>query len=86
MDPTPGPVKRAINHGLLPPLPVGQSRRGTGFLRQRLPDPEIAAEGVARNLPGFARLLQTAATTNAQLLNYSNVARDAQVPRQTVVQ
>ena len=47
---------------------------------------EIAAEGLTRNLPGFARFLQTAATTNAQLLNYSNVARDAQVPRQTVVQ
>ena len=47
---------------------------------------EIAAEGLARSLPGFARFLQTAALTNAQILNYSNVARDAQVPRQTVVQ
>ena len=39
-----------------------------------------------RSLPRFARFLQTAATTNAQMLNYSNVARDARVPRQTVVQ
>ena len=32
------------------------------------------------------RFLQTAAVTNAQMLNYSNVAGDARVPRQTVVQ
>ena len=30
---------------------------------------EIAAEGHARNLLGFARFLQTAAVTNAQMLN-----------------
>jgi len=45
---------------------------------------EIAAEGLARNLPSFARFLQTAAATNARMLNYTNVANDAQVPRQTV--
>ena len=45
---------------------------------------EIAAEGLARNLPAFARFLQTAAATNARMLNYTNVAGDAQVPRQTV--
>ena len=45
---------------------------------------EIAAEGLARNLPAFARFLQVAAATNAQMINYTNVASDAQVPRQTV--
>ncbi len=45
---------------------------------------EIAAEGQARNLPAFARFLQTAATVNAKIINYTNVANDAQVPRQTV--
>ncbi len=45
---------------------------------------EVAAEGAARNLPAFARFLQTAAATNARMLNYTNVAGDAQVPRQTV--
>jgi len=45
---------------------------------------EIAAEGQARNLPAFARFLQTAATLNAKMINYTNVANDAQVPRQTV--
>jgi predicted AAA+ superfamily ATPase len=45
---------------------------------------EIAAEGLARNLPAFARFLQVAAATNAQMINYTNVASDTQVPRQTV--
>lgn len=45
---------------------------------------EIAAEGQARNLPAFARFLQTAAMLNAKMINYTNVANDAQVPRQTI--
>ena len=80
-------LERAINHGLLPPhyLSDDPDEELASYVDRYLTE-EIAAEGLARNLPGFARFLQTAATTNAQLLNYSNVARDAQVPRQTVVQ
>ena len=47
---------------------------------------EIAAEGNARNLGAFSRFLKTAAMTNGQLLNYSNIASDSQVPVQTVKQ
>ena len=47
---------------------------------------EIAAEGAARNIPAFARFLTTAAMTNSQILNYTNIASDAQVPVQTVRQ
>ena len=80
-------LERAINHGLLPPhyLSDDPDEELASYVDRYLTE-EIAAEGLARSLPGFARFLQTAATTNAQLLNYSNVARDAQVPRQTVVQ
>lgn len=80
-------LERAINHGLLLPhyLSDDPDEELASYVDRYLTE-EIAAEGLARNLPGFARFLQTAATTNAQLLNYSNVARDAQVPRQTVVQ
>ena len=80
-------LERAINHGLLPPhyLSDDPDEELSSYVDRYLTE-EIAAEGWARNLPGFARFLETAATTNAQLLNYSNVARDAQVPRQTVVQ
>lgn len=45
---------------------------------------EIAAEGAARNLPAFARFLETAATANTRIVNYTNIAGDAQIPRQTV--
>jgi len=45
---------------------------------------EIAAEGLARNLSGFARFLEVAAISNSNIINYSNIANDAHVPRQTV--
>ena len=45
---------------------------------------EIAAEGAARSLPAFARFLETAATANTRMVNYTNIASDAQLPRQTV--
>ena len=80
-------LDRALNHGLLPPHYLSDDPdEGLASYVDRYLTEEIAAEGLARNLPGFARFLQTAAVTNAQMLNYSNVAGDAQVPRQTVVQ
>ncbi len=80
-------LDRALNHGLLPPhYLLDEPDEGLASYVDRYLMEEIAAEGLARNLPRFARFLQTASTTNAQMLNYSNVARDAQVPRQTVVQ
>lgn len=45
---------------------------------------EIAAEGLTRNLPGFARFLQIMATVNSRIINYTNIANDTQIPRQTV--
>ena len=80
-------LDRALNHGLLPPHYLSDDPdEGLASYVDRYLTEEIAAEGLARNLPGFARFLQTAAVTNARMLNYSNVAGDAQVPRQTVVQ
>lgn len=45
---------------------------------------EIAAEAVVRNLPAFSRFLTVAALCNGQMLNYSKIASDAQVPKSTV--
>lgn len=45
---------------------------------------EIAAEGVTRNIPAFARFLEVAAACNTQMINFTSVASDAQVKRQTV--
>ena len=47
---------------------------------------EIGAESIARNLGAFGRFLETAALCNSQEVNYSNIASDAGIPRQTVTQ
>ncbi len=45
---------------------------------------EVLAEQIARNLPNFSRFLKTAALTSGELLNFANLARDAQLPVSTV--
>ena len=45
---------------------------------------EIRAEGLVRNLPGFARFLTVAAVMNGQVVNMAGVARDSGVARATV--
>ena len=42
---------------------------------------EIKAEGLVRNLPGFARFLPIAATLHGQLLSVASAAREAEVGR-----
>jgi len=46
---------------------------------------EIQAEGLARNLEGFARFLNIAAAASGQFLDLSKLASSAQVPRQSAV-
>ena len=78
-------LDRVMARGLLPPhyLSEAPDEDLRSYVDTYLSE-EIAAEGQARNLPAFARFLQTAATLNAKMINYTNVANDAQVPRQTV--
>ena len=45
---------------------------------------EIRAEGLVRNLPGFARFLPVAALYHGQVINISGIARDCGVARTTV--
>ena len=45
---------------------------------------EIQAEGVTRKLPQFTRFLEVAALSNTRQLNFTNIARDVGVSRQTV--
>jgi predicted AAA+ superfamily ATPase len=76
---------KALDRGLLPSLYFSDSPHedlqayvGT-YLKE-----EIAAEAVVRNLPAFSRFLTVAALCNGQMLNYSKIASDAQVPKSTV--
>ena len=45
---------------------------------------EIQSEAIVRNLPNYIRFLQSAAFNNAQLLNYTKIANDAQLSPNTV--
>lgn len=75
----------ALDRGLLPSLYFSdspyedlQAYVGT-YLKE-----EVAAEAIVRNLPAFSRFLTVAALCNGQMLNYSKIASDAQVPKSTV--
>lgn len=76
---------KVVNYGLLPsvyfeetPLENLKSYIGT-YLKE-----EIAAEGFTRNIPAFTRFLEVAAFCNGKIINYTNIANDAQVARSTV--
>lgn len=67
----------ALRTGLLPPHFLSEEPEAD--LRAYVADylkEEIAAEAVTRNLPAFAEFLRVAALTNAELLSYTNVARE----------
>jgi predicted AAA+ superfamily ATPase len=78
-------LDRIMERGLLPPhyLSDEPDEDLRAYVDTYLSE-EIAAEGQTRNLPAFARFLQTAATLNGKMINYTNVANDARIPRQTV--
>ncbi len=76
---------RALGRGLLPSIyfsddPAADLAAYAGTYLQQ----EVVAEGATRNVPAFSRFLRVAALANATLVNFTNVASDAQVPRTTV--
>lgn len=77
-------LRRALDVGLLAPIylsddPHDDLRAYAGdYLRE-----EIAAEALTRNVGAFSRFLEVAALCNGQMLNYSAIASDAQVPVST---
>lgn len=59
----------------LSPNPVADLRAYVGdYLKE-----EISAEAQVRNIPSFSEFLRVSAVTNGELLNYTNVAREAGV-------
>ena len=76
---------RAIERGLLPSIYFSDDPRADlqsyagAYLQQ-----EIIAEGNTRNIPAFSRFLKVAALCNGTIVNFTNVANDAQVKRTTV--
>jgi predicted AAA+ superfamily ATPase len=78
-------LHRATERGLLPSIYFSDDPRADlqsyagSYLQQ-----EIVAEGVTRNVPAFSRFLKVAAFCNGTIVNFTNVANDAQVKRTTV--
>jgi predicted AAA+ superfamily ATPase len=76
---------RAIEHGLIPSIYFSDDPRADlkAYAGSYLQE-EIVAEGAARNIPAFSRFLRVAAFCNSTIVNFTNVAGDAQVARTTV--
>lgn len=76
---------QAIERGLIPSIYFSDDPRADlqayagSYLQQ-----EVLAEGATRNIPAFSRFLHVAALCNATIVNFTNVANDAQVARTTV--
>jgi predicted AAA+ superfamily ATPase len=78
-------VARAIVQGLVPShyLATDWKEELRGYVSDYLIE-EIAQEGAVRSLPAFADFLRVASLTNAELLNYTNVAREVGVSAKVV--
>ncbi len=77
--------EKALNHGLLPTLydpekHVSPDAYLQGYVQTYLRQ-EVQQEGITRNLGAFARFLEAASFSQAQLLNITGVARDCQIHR-----
>lgn len=78
-------LTKALTHGLIPSIYFSDNPRedlkayAGAYLQE-----EIIAEGATRNAPAFSRFLRVAALCNGTVVNFTNVAGDAQVPRSTV--
>lgn len=78
-------LKRALYAGSLPAIYFSDNADAdlesyaSVYLQQ-----EIMAEGITRNVPAFSRFLKFAALCNGTIVNFTNLANDAQVPRTTV--
>ncbi|MBN1105814.1 MAG: ATP-binding protein [Deltaproteobacteria bacterium] len=78
-------LDEALRFGLLPIVWDSKAREETlAAYAQLYLKEEIQAESLVRNLPGFARFLPLAALFHGQIINVSNIAREAGVARTTV--
>lgn len=78
-------LDRALQNGTLPAHYVERNPQRTlrSYVFEYLQE-EIIHEATVRNVPAFARFLETVALTHGRLLNYTNVSREAGVASKTV--
>lgn len=76
---------KVFNHGLIPSHYLSSNFRKSikSYVNEYLKE-EIQAEGLVRNLPSFARFLDSLSYSIGELTNFSNIARDCGVDSKTV--
>lgn len=78
--------KKIFNHGLIPSHYLAKSQI-TKFLASYLYDyilPEVQYEANIRNRESFSSFMNVIGSTNAEIINYSNIARDCGIDSKTV--
>lgn len=80
-------LMKAVNQGMLPrhylaDAPVAW-RRLQAYISVYLKE-EIQAESLVRNLHGFSRFMEVAALTDGEMVNYTNIASDCGIDKNTV--
>jgi uncharacterized protein len=78
-------LMKALNNGLLPRhyLTQNPEKLLSAYIGSYLKD-EIMAEARIRNILSFSRFLETAAFSNGEMVNYSNIAADCGVSAITI--
>lgn len=78
-------LSRALNNGLLPRHYLSKNPRRliSSYIGSYLRD-EIMTEARIRNISSFSRFLETAAFSNGEMVNYSNIAAECGVSPPTV--
>ena len=78
-------LERILNHGYIPNhyLSGHPKRLINSYISDYLKE-EIAAEGLARNLPSFSNFLNVASFSDTEVVNFSNIARECEISSHTV--
>lgn len=78
-------LDRLLNHGYLPRMYESDRPRRlwNAYVADYLKE-EVAAEGLVRQLPTFSEFLNVAAFSDAELVNFSTIARDCGVSSHTI--
>ena len=80
-------LDRILKYGMLPSSFLSDSPDDVldDYINVYLQE-EIAGEGLVRQLPKFERFLEVAALTNAEEINYSNIASDVMMSRGSITE
>ncbi len=78
-------LDRILTYGMLPSIFLSEEPDEVldDYINVYLQE-EIAGEGLVRQLPKFERFLEVAALTNSQGINYSNIASDVMMSRDSI--